>query len=151
MDNRYSIPGTERFLYLSLVAYRLWAPTMHLPIGYLRFLPRGQSGRGMKLTTHSLPDRVTIIIDMVNVNYRMSWSIGYYACIVFESSRVQISARKRLSWLRSIVVFLSPTSRMPGLYLGHDRFLTHPFQFIIHLWPYHLTVYSHSYSKSVVN
>jgi len=36
------------------------------------------------------------------------------------------------------------------LKLGHDRFLPNPFQFIIHLSPFHSTLYSLSYWKSVV-
>jgi hypothetical protein len=43
----------------------------------------------------------------------------------------------QLFWLRFLVVFLSPSRQMPGYYLklGHDRFLPHPFQFIVHYHP----------------
>jgi hypothetical protein len=39
----------------------------------------------------------------------------------------------QLSWLRDFDVFLSPSRRMPEkhLKLGHDRFLSYPFEFII--------------------
>jgi hypothetical protein len=41
----------------------------------------------------------------------------------------------RQYWLRFLVLFLSPSRRMPGevLILSHDYFLPHPFQFIIHV------------------
>jgi hypothetical protein len=48
----------------------------------------------------------------------------------------------RLSWLNCLMVFLSPLKKIPGYYLKleHDRFLPHPFQFIIHyhaiIWRY---------------
>jgi hypothetical protein len=43
----------------------------------------------------------------------------------------------RLPWLRVFMVFLSPSRQMLGQYLklGHDRFLPHPFQFIVHYLP----------------
>jgi hypothetical protein len=46
--------------------------------------------------------------------------------------RVQISAR-RPAILRFVMVFLITSSQMPVyLKLGHDRFLPHTFQFIVH-------------------
>jgi hypothetical protein len=58
----------------------------------------------------------------------------------------------RLSWLRVFVVFLSPSRRIPGYQLKiRPRPLpSNSFRFIIHLLPYHSTLYSLSNWKSVV-
>jgi hypothetical protein len=51
-----------------------------------------------------------------------------------------LSPGDRLCWLSFIVVFSSPSRRMPALYLklGHDHFLPDPLPFIIiHLSPCH--------------
>jgi hypothetical protein len=53
--------------------------------------------------------------------------------------------------LRFLVVFLSPSRRMPDstLKLGHDGFLPNPFQFIIiHLSSYHWRYILYLYWKS---
>jgi hypothetical protein len=52
----------------------------------------------------------------------------------------------RQYWLRFLVLFLSPSRRMPGevLILSHDCFLPHPFQFIIHV------LYRHFIQRYVV-
>jgi hypothetical protein len=49
-----------------------------------------------------------------------------------------------LSSLRFFVVFLSPSRQILGWYLslGHSCFLSYPFEFIIHLLPFHLLLYS---------
>jgi hypothetical protein len=50
---------------------------------------------------------------------------------------------RRAASLSFFVVFLSPSRRMLEctLQLGHDRILSHPFKFIIHLSLYHSTLY----------
>jgi hypothetical protein len=50
----------------------------------------------------------------------------------------------RLSWVRFVVVFLSPSRKMSGniLKLGHGRFLPYPFKFIIHVSSFHLSLCS---------
>jgi len=50
------------------------------------------------------------------------------------------------------VIFLGPSRRMTGqfLKLGHDRFLLHPFEFIMHLTCLHSTLCHLSYWESVV-
>jgi hypothetical protein len=76
---------------------------------------------------------------------------------------IQILAWKLTIILRFFVVSLSPLGKWKKcrkinqptiqanadivryLKLGHDRFLPHPFQFIIHLSAFHLTIYSLSY------
>jgi hypothetical protein len=55
-----------------------------------------------------------------------------------------------LFWLRLFVVFHSSPTKCwdSALKLGHDHFLPNPFQFIIHLSPLHLVLYSLSYWNS---
>jgi hypothetical protein len=50
-------------------------------------------------------------------------------------TRLKYRPGDRLSRLKFFVVFLSPSSQIPGddFKLGHDRILPHPFQFIIYL------------------
>jgi hypothetical protein len=50
------------------------------------------------------------------------------------------------------IFFLSSSRQMPVrlLKFGHDRFLTHPFPFIIHIPTFHSTLYSLSYWEGVV-
>jgi hypothetical protein len=45
------------------------------------------------------------------------------------------------------VVLLSLSRQIPEYYLklGHDRFVTQPFRFIVHLSPFHSTIYGLSY------
>jgi hypothetical protein len=45
---------------------------------------------------------------------------------------------------------LAGKCRDSTLQLGHDHFLQHLFQLIIHLWPLHLKLYSPSHWKSVI-
>jgi hypothetical protein len=65
-------------------------------------------------------------------------SASYSGCPWFKSR-----PGNSLSWLRLFMVFFSPSRQILGLYLklGHDHFLIHPFQFIIHLSPIHYTLY----------
>jgi hypothetical protein len=58
----------------------------------------------------------------------------------------------QLSW-QVFVVFLGLSRQMPVQYLklGHERFLPHPFQFIIQLPSFHSTIYILSYWESVLN
>jgi len=74
--------------------------------------------------------------------HRMSWLSGYH-------SQVKISARK-LAILKFVMVFLSTPGKCRNntLKSGHDRFLPNPFQFIIHISPFHSTLYSFSCWKS---
>jgi len=45
----------------------------------------------------------------------------------------------RLSWLRILLLFLRPSTQIPGshLKLNHDRFLPHTSKFIIYLSSFH--------------
>jgi hypothetical protein len=54
--------------------------------------------------------------------------------LLFGRCQFRISASQRLSWLGFFCGFLSLLEQMKGQYvkLGHDRFILHPFQFIIH-------------------
>jgi hypothetical protein len=70
-------------------------------------------------------------------------------CFVFGTSRVQISARDRISWL-SFASVPPDICRDSTLKLGHHHFLPHPFQFIILLSMSHSTPYSRTYWESVV-
>jgi hypothetical protein len=58
----------------------------------------------------------------------------------------------RISWLRFIVVFLSPSRRMPGQYvkLVQDCFLQKPLHLIMHVSPLHSKLCILSYCKTVV-
>jgi hypothetical protein len=77
------------------------------------------------------------------VNTRASYSAG---------PGFQSRLGNRLSWLKSFAAFRSLSRRMLGWYRKWDHylFLPHPFQFIIHLSPFHLKLYSLSNLKSVV-
>jgi hypothetical protein len=59
-------------------------------------------------------------------------------------------SRDRLSWLSFIVGFISPSRQMSAYYLKliQDRFLPHPFQFIIYLLPFHSMLYILSLLKT---
>jgi hypothetical protein len=61
-------------------------------------------------------------------------------------------SRGQLSWLRFLVVSSFPPGNCQDCTLksGHDHFLPNPSQFIIHLSPYHSTLYSLNYWKSTV-
>jgi hypothetical protein len=57
----------------------------------------------------------------------------------------------RLSWLSFSVSSVPPGEcQDSALKFGHDRFLPNPFHFIILLAPFHSTLYSLRYWKSVV-
>jgi hypothetical protein len=64
--------------------------------------------------------------------------------VAFGKSLVQSRHEDLLYWLRVFVVFsvLPDECRDGTSKLGHDRFLTNPFQFIIHLPLFHPTLYS---------
>jgi hypothetical protein len=51
----------------------------------------------------------------------------------------------RFSWVSSV-----PPGKCRDSKLGHDRFLPHPFQFIIHLSPFHSTLCNLSYWKIIL-
>jgi hypothetical protein len=59
----------------------------------------------------------------------------------------------RLSWEMDFVVYVSPPSecRNISLKLGEDRFPPNPFHFIIHVPPFHSTLYILSYWKTSLN
>jgi hypothetical protein len=78
---------------------------------------------------------------MTSVTTRMETNVvveSWKLLIRILEVRVQILARRQPDRC-FFVVFLSPTRRIPDstLKLGHDRFLPNPFQFIIHLSPFH--------------
>jgi hypothetical protein len=62
-------------------------------------------------------------------------------------SRFKSGPGDRLSWLRSFVVFSAPLSKCRDrtAKLGHDPFLSRPFQFVIKLLSFHSVLYSLCY------
>jgi hypothetical protein len=72
-------------------------------------------------------------------------------CFVFGRSRVQISARRPVimfSWFYSVT---PGEFRDSTLKLGHGRFLSNSFQFIIHLSYFHSTLYGLRFWKTSLN
>jgi hypothetical protein len=92
----------------------------------------------LPVRNYSLQTSITERLDRA-VNTSASYS---------GSPGLKSRSRDRLSWC--FVVFLSSSRHMdsrPYLKLGHDRILPHHFQFIIHVSPFHSTLYSLSYWK----
>jgi hypothetical protein len=77
----------------------------------------------------------------------MSQSTGYHFCLVFGRSLVQITSRRPATLTEVFVIFLSRFRQILGQYLklGHSRFLSRPFQFIIHKPSCHLTLFCLNY------
>jgi hypothetical protein len=75
------------------------------------------------------------MIQITSATFRL-----LHSCFVFGRSRVKIWVR-RPAILRVFMIFLSPSTKQQdmALKLDHDRFLPNPFQFIIHLPPFHST------------
>jgi hypothetical protein len=69
--------------------------------------------------------------------------------LYFEGVWIQSRPEHRLLWLMFVVGLLNPLRRMPGWYIkiGQGRFLSHNFQFSIHLSSFQSTIYSLSYWK----
>jgi hypothetical protein len=67
-------------------------------------------------------------------------------------SGLESSHGHALYWLRFSVVSSVPPRECwdSTLQLGHGCFLPNPFQFIVHVWPFHSMLYSLSYWKSDV-
>jgi hypothetical protein len=65
--------------------------------------------------------------------------------LYLEGAQFECQTGRWLSWQIFVVVFLSPFRQMPVLQIGHDRFLSTTFQYIINKTCYHSTVYSTRY------
>jgi hypothetical protein len=65
----------------------------------------------------------------------LRWSSGQHCCFLLGTFRVQIRDRKLTVVAEVCRAFLSTSRKIPEEYtlkMGHDRFLPHPFQFIVH-------------------
>jgi hypothetical protein len=77
-----------------------------------------------------------------NMNRMLQFS-SWHTCFIFGRSRVQISARRPAIQIEGFRGLSQSLHANAGI--GHNRFLPCPSQFIIHLSPYHSTLYSLSY------
>jgi hypothetical protein len=116
-------------------------PALNSPFYTVAVLPVGVGGGGQKSRTplHMRPGQVPSQNSVVDFVSHSTTSCGQRSCAALPQAQFSISGRRRS---RIFLIHYIPSHQWRGNETGHDRFLSVPFQIVIHKLFYRSALYN---------